>query len=70
MTDFPLADISRKASILSSQGHSLYQKWSCVSCGRRVIRKEPNIFLPSGKCDRCGTITDLQKFGCNYEFGK
>jgi len=67
MTDFPFAEVSRKAAILSSQGHSLFQKFSCSGCGRRVIRKEPNIFLPTGKCDRCGGITDISRSGCNYE---
>lgn len=70
MTDFPFAEVARKASILSSQGNLVCQKWSCRSCGRRVVRKEPNVFLPTGQCNRCGTITDIQTVGCNYQFLK
>lgn len=69
MTDFPFAEVARKASILSSQGNQLRQKWTCAGCGRRVVRKEPNVFLPTGKCDRCGKNTNLLVAGCNYEFG-
>jgi uncharacterized protein CbrC (UPF0167 family) len=68
MTDFPFADVSRKASILSSQGHAVHQKYTCSGCGRRNIVKTPGLFLDSVKCDRCGKVTDLRKSGCNYEF--
>jgi len=67
MTDFPFADVSRKAALLSSQGHDVFQKFTCVGCGRRVVGKVAGLFLDSGKCDRCGRVTDLSRNGCNYE---
>lgn len=67
MTDFPFAEVTRKAAIISSQGMDVYQKFTCTGCGRRVTRKEPNVFLPSGVCDRCKSVTDISRIGCNYE---
>lgn len=67
MTDFPLAEITHKASILSSEGFAVHQKFTCAGCGKRVIRPEPNVFLPKGKCHRCNAVTDIGKIGCNYE---
>lgn len=70
MTDFPFAEVTRKAALMSSEGMDVFQKFTCRACGRRVIRKEPNIFLPSASCDRCGQSTDLSRFGCNYEIAR
>ena len=67
MTDFPFAEVTRKAAIISSQGMDVFQKFTCAACGRRVTRKEPNVFLPSGSCDRCMAVTDITRIGCNYE---
>ena len=70
MTDYPFAEVVRRASLLSSEGFILHQKFTCAACGRRVIRREPNLFLPSVRCDRCGKATDVSRIGCNYEIGK
>lgn len=67
MTDYPFAEVVRKVAIISSQGMDAYQKFTCVGCGRRVTLGQPNIFLPSGSCDRCKTTTDIARIGCNYE---
>lgn len=66
-TDFPFADVSRKAAILSSQGHVVYQKFSCAACGKRNTASSPGIFLDVGTCAKCGKRTDLRQIGCNYE---
>lgn len=67
MTDYPFAEVSRKAAIMSSQGMDVYQKFSCAGCGRRVTRAQPNLFLPTAACDRCGSVCDITRTGCNYE---
>ena len=64
--DFPLAEVIRKASIISSHGDlNVYQKFTCCACGKRNTSKVPNSFLPIGRCT-CGQITDLTRTGCNY----
>lgn len=67
MTDFPFADVSRKAAILSSQGHAVFQKFTCAACGKRNISPTPGMFLDTGTCSKCGKRTDLRTLGCNYE---
>lgn len=67
MTDYPFAETQRRAAILSSQGRDIHQKFTCIGCGRRIIRKIPGLFLESGTCDKCGRVTDLRRVGCNYE---
>lgn len=69
MTDFPFADISRKAAILSSQGHDVFQKFTCSNsnCLKRVVSKTPNIFLDNVTCPHCGKQTNIGRIGCNYE---
>ncbi len=67
MTDYPFAEIMRKAAIMSSQGLDVFQKFTCAGCGKRVVRKEPNLFLPNGNCDKCKATTDIGRIGCNFE---
>lgn len=68
--DYPFAEVTRKAALLSSEGHDVRQKFTCTSCGRRVTRREPNIFLTRVACDKCGSVTDVSRTGCNYEIAR
>jgi len=43
-----------------------FQKFTCNNCGDRLTIDVPNKFFSSGKCDKCGHITDIKKHGCNF----
>ena len=64
--DFPFYEATRTAEQLTNQGHDVYQKYSCAGCGQRLTMEIPNIFYKSGTCDKCDTVTDIEKQGCNY----
>jgi hypothetical protein len=68
MTDFPLSEILREAERLINAGVDVYQKFTCQNCGERLAMEEPNVFYKSGRCDKCGHITNIEKTGCNYMF--
>lgn len=63
--DFPFRQILQSVAVLISKGGMCFQKWTCDGCGKRLTSETPNLFTLMGRCD-CGTITDLEKKGCNY----
>jgi transcription elongation factor Elf1 len=66
MADHPIHDCIKTASELISQGHEIYQKFTCDKCGSRQTIDEPNKFYATGQCEECGHITDMRIKGCNY----
>lgn len=64
--DFPFLEVAETADQAVRNGGTIYQKWSCDGCGARITGSKPNLFTKSGKCDHCGTITDIVKKGCDY----
>jgi hypothetical protein len=64
--DYPFADVATKAEALSRAGHEVFQKFTCDGCGARLTIEQPNVFHTSGTCDKCRTITDIERKGCNY----
>jgi len=64
--NFPLAEVIPACRRLVDAGATIYQKWTCGGCGRRVQGNNPNMIVEMGHCEECGHITDLKKTGCNY----
>ena len=65
-TDYPFDEVCKAADKLVGEGHDVYQKFTCSLCGSRQGMQTPNVFHISGKCELCGTITDIRAQGCNY----
>ncbi len=66
MSDHPLEECAKTAMLLIAEGATIYQKYTCANCGRRLVMDEPDRFFTKGKCDECGHVTDIQAQGCNY----
>jgi hypothetical protein len=64
--DFPFDEISKACEKIISQGHTIHQKFTCSGCKSRLTIDEPNVLYTTGTCDKCETVTDIQKQGCNY----
>ena len=46
-----------------SRNVHIHQKFTCGSCGVRLMIIEPNIFYVEGSCSDCGAITKIAKAG-------
>jgi hypothetical protein len=44
----------------------VYQQFNCAACGMKQTMPDPNVLYTAGKCEECGAITNLRKYGCNY----
>jgi predicted RNA-binding Zn-ribbon protein involved in translation (DUF1610 family) len=64
--DFPFEKMCEQAHGLIRQGMLVYQKFTCSTCGQRLAMEKPNVFFEEGTCDRCGSVTDIKRRGCNY----
>lgn len=64
MSDFPIEDCLKTASVLIAAGQEVYQKFTCENCGSRQTMETPNKFFTSGVCEECGHETAIEK--CNY----
>lgn len=64
--DYPLQECADAAEKLAAKGLFVFQKFTCDGCGSRQTMDTPNQFFTSGKCEECGTVTDIKKKGCNY----
>jgi len=64
--DYPFDDVVKNASAKIREGATVYQKFTCAGCGRRLGMDEPNVFHTSGTCDNCDAVTDIRKRGCNF----
>lgn len=63
----PLALVFQEASdLVENGGATVYQKFTCANCGKRLIIDVPNTFYQEGSCDTCGHVTDIKKDGCNF----
>ena len=63
----PFKQAVKGANQWIAQGATVHQRFACEGCGNDTLGiEEPNVFYTTGKCDRCGHITDLRKTGCNY----
>jgi ribosomal protein S27AE len=66
MSDFPLMECAKTASLLIDDGATVHQKYTCANCGSRQIMAEANKFFTEGQCEKCSHITNIQLSGCNY----
>lgn len=64
--DYPFEDAINKADVAVSVGGTVFQKFTCESCGQRLTIDVPNTFHTEGSCDKCGHVTDITKRGCNF----
>ena len=64
--DFPFEKMARQAERLVKDGFTVYQKFSCNGCGERLTMDVPNKFFQEGTCDKCDTVTNIERKGCNY----
>jgi hypothetical protein len=64
--DFPFDLMCEQAKRRVGEGMTIYQKFTCAGCGSRLTMDNPNILFETGSCDKCDTITDIRKHGCNF----
>ena len=64
--DFPFYECVEAGLKLRRRGFTTYQKFTCRGCGARLTIDAPNCWFKHGHCDKCNTVTDLEKHGCNY----
>ena len=64
--DYPFDDVLRQARELVSQGHLVFQCFTCAGCGARIGVTAPNNFWTFVHCEECGGITDCKARGCNF----
>ncbi len=64
--DYPLEEIEEAVAKHIKAGHEVFQKFTCIGCGERLMVEEANRLYTSGSCDKCGVVTDIKKTGCNY----
>jgi predicted nucleic acid-binding Zn ribbon protein len=44
----------------------IFQQFNCAACGVKQTIDDPNVLYTHGKCEDCGAVTNLRKYGCNY----
>jgi len=64
--DHPFYEVAATAKDAMDRGGKVYQKYTCSGCGERLMMDEPNVFYKTGRCDKCGTVTNIEEQGCNY----
>jgi hypothetical protein len=66
--DYPFDDVVAAANeiITNYPNADVFQKFTCNGCGARLTMDVANAFYETGGCDRCSTVTDIKKRGCNY----
>lgn len=47
-------------------GRAFYLKFTCSSCGERLMIEEVNTVYYEGVCDKCKSVTDLTVQGAGY----
>lgn len=62
----PLDDCLEKAQRYISYGAKVFQQFTCAKCGTKQTMDTPNKFFTTGRCEKCGYVTDIRKDGCNY----
>lgn len=66
MNLYPLLDCAEAADKLITDGATVYQQFECAQCGAKQTMEEADVFYTEGKCEECGTVTDIAATGCNY----
>lgn len=70
--DYPLTTCRDRAERLLADSKargvecSVFQKFTCASCGSRQTMAMANAFYTTGECEACGAMTDIRAKGCNF----
>jgi hypothetical protein len=65
-TNLPLDTIRKQALSIIADGGTIYQKWTCAGCDKRIMTDVPNTLYTKAKCEHCGALTDIAQTGCGY----
>lgn len=65
-SNIPLNEAVARAEEWIKQGATIFQKFTCASCGSRQTIDVPNTFYRSARCEECSHITDLDACGCGF----
>jgi hypothetical protein len=63
--NFPIKECKEATEPMIANGVTVFQKFTCASCGKRNTVGEPNVFYSVCQCE-CGHTTNIEKSGCNY----
>jgi hypothetical protein len=66
MADHDFHAVVRSAAEKIAAGATVYQKFTCSSCGNRLTMDVPNTFFTHGTCDKCDHETNIEEAGHNY----
>lgn len=64
--DFPFDEVLAQVQEHIRKGHTIFQKFTCDTCGQRLTMEMPNKLYYEGNCDNCGDTTNIKERGCNY----
>lgn len=64
--DHPFEEVAETANARIKEGWTIFQKFTCQNCRRRITIGVPNAFFAIGHCEECGHDSDLMENGCNY----
>lgn len=64
-TDYPIDALAITMQEAIYKGGKAYLKFTCVYCHSRQTIDEANKLYTQGKCEECGTVTDIAKRGGN-----
>lgn len=63
MGDKPYKDLHLMLNRVLDHGGTFWGKFTCGHCGSRQTFEVPNAIFTSGKCEECGEVTKLRKWG-------
>lgn len=66
MSDGEFYEIAAECERLISKGSTIFQKFSCIACDARQTMDTSNTLYKEGRCQECGTVTDLVQSGCGF----
>jgi hypothetical protein len=64
--DIPFDRACLQALDLINRGHTIYQKFTCAGCGKRLQMEDANKMFEQGTCDACPATTNIKTQGCGY----
>jgi hypothetical protein len=62
----PFYETAKEAENIMQSGATVFQQYTCASCGTKQTMETPNVFHKFGRCEECQAITDIEQDGCNY----
>lgn len=62
----PWDKVLEQAKVYMAEGFNVFQQFNCANCGTKQTMDTPNTFHMLGRCEECGSITNIRQDGCNY----